>query len=445
MNFVFPSPSGSSVFAVNVAVAKKTSPAPFENCHTSGSIQNPRNVTSLQHPTSPISIVPILTTLLLWFAMLTGANAQKVALVVGNNAYTHASPLSSPVKDALDMGAVLESNGYSTLKLTDANRSRMIDGLDEMQQVGANADICLFYFSGHGLEYQGANYLSPINSRLRTRDDLETSLVPLERVLEALGNTKARRKIIVLDCCRSDPTNPSAGGLAAVERGLIPRGTLVVYAGAPGHTVPDGGRGRNSPYTLELLRQMTPGRDAISLFSSVAASRFRSQDPWICFDGSTEGLRNLANYDMLGGQASRPAPTWTTSQTNTTVRPKPVAAEQNPLKISSYWDHNGSTMGLLVRGKQRFLIYIKVREGLRGLVEPGMVLFDGVSEGNRYKGRARRFSKGLKPVEYAVEGPILGGGNKVVLEGRAPIRNPDGTVRKVINDRLEFSYLSLGK
>jgi len=49
-------------------------------------------------------------------------------------------------------------------------------------------------------------------------------------------------------------------------------------------------------------------------------------------------------------------------------------------------------MGLLVNGNQRILIYIKVRKGLEGLVEPGTVLFVGESESGRYTGKARRFS-----------------------------------------------------
>jgi hypothetical protein len=102
-------------------------------------------------------------------------------------------------------------------------------------------------------------------------------------------------------------------------------------------------------------------------------------------------------------------------------------------------------MGLLVNGNQRILIYIRLRKGLEGLVEPGTVLFAGESESGRYKGRARRFSIGLPPIEYDVDGPIFDGGNKVVLSGRAPIRNPDGSIKNVIEDRLEFSYLKLSE
>jgi hypothetical protein len=368
---------------------------------------------------------------LLAIAIITGTSvalAQKIALVVGNNSYQYASQLNSPIADAVDVSRILDSGGFKTLRLTDANQSEMSNGINTLGIASRSADICLFYFSGHGIEVNGANYLVPIDGRLRDQSDLETQMIPLNSLLNDLRQTGARRKIIILDCCRSDPFNSVTGGLAAVPDSQFPLGTLIVYAGAPGRPVPDG-TGRNSPFTEELIRQLQPGRDVLSLFASVAAARFRTQDPWIKFDGSGESFADLRTYDLLSGAPSRPAPP-----------DEPTVPES---RIASYWNHNGSTMGLLVNGNQRILIYIRVRKGLEGLVEPGTVLFAGESESRRYQGKARRFSRGLPPIEYDVDGPILDGGDKVVLSGRAPIRNPDGSIKNVIEDRLEFSYLKL--
>jgi hypothetical protein len=157
------------------------------------------------------------------------------------------------------------------------------------------------------------------------------------------------------------------------------------------------------------------------------------------------------------------AQTTTTTTTTTTVTTSPAEREvavfiqprasvperltvsESRLQIASYWNHNGSTMGLLMNGNQRILIYIRVRKDLEGVIEPGTVLFVGESENGRYTGKARRFSRGLPPIEYDVDGPILNGGNKVVLSGLAPIRNPNGSINNVIEDRLEFSYLQLAE
>ena len=351
-------------------------------------------------------------------------------MVVGNNSYHHASTLNSPVADAVDIGEILKGGGFTILKLTDATRGQMVTGLQELNQQGANADVCFVYFSGHGIEVEGKNYLVPVDGQLRDHVDLTSQLIPLSSVLEVLRRTNSKRKIVVLDCCRSDPFKTVSGGLAAIAETQFPPGTLIVYAGAPGKPVPDG-RGRNSPFTAELIRHMQPGRDVLSLFASVAAARFQAQDPWIKFDGSGESFADLRVYDLLAGAPPRRA--------NADI-PEDRSLR---LKISSYWNHNGSTMGLLVDGQQRIMIYIKVREGLNGLVEPGTVLFYGQSREGKYSGKARRFTAGLPPIEYPVNGPILGGGNSVVLTGRAPIRNPDGSIKKVIEDRLEFTFIKL--
>jgi xanthosine utilization system XapX-like protein len=49
------------------------------------------------------------------------ALAQKIALVVGNDAYQYAPELNNPIADAVDVSRILESGGFRTLKLTDAN------------------------------------------------------------------------------------------------------------------------------------------------------------------------------------------------------------------------------------------------------------------------------------------------------------------------------------
>jgi len=113
--------------------------------------------------------------------------------------------------------------------------------------------------------------------------------------------------------------------------------------------------------------------------------------------------------------------------------------------ISSYWNHNGSIMGLVVEGRKRTIVYVEIRGGIAKFVKPGSVLFSGISNGNQYKGKAFRFSENLPPIDYEVEGPIMNEGSKVVLTGKAPIRNPDGVVVRHLEDRLEFLFLRPNK
>ena len=106
--------------------------------------------------------------------------------------------------------------------------------------------------------------------------------------------------------------------------------------------------------------------------------------------------------------------------------------------VKSYWNHNGSIVGLIPEGRNRTFIYVKPRSGLQGLVEPGMVLFTGTSNNSSYYGVARRFRKGLPPIKYNVSGPINKGGSQVVLTGEVTTRNADGSPNKTILDTLVF-------
>lgn len=363
--------------------------------------------------------------------MATSVHAAKVACVIGNNRYQHSNPLNNAANDAADVGSVLERSGFTTISLKDASQAEMHSGLQVFKSKAHGADVCVFFFAGHGFEIGKKNYLVPVDGRLQGAVKPGASMIPLQDVLGVIRDTRAKLKIVVLDCCRNNPFDTVSGGLAPIPEADFPAGTLIVYSGAPGQTVPDGVNTRNSPFSEELLRQLKPKRDVLSLFASVAAVRYKAQDPWIKFDGSGATFALLRAYDLLSHHGKERGL-------------KVVASEQKKqFRISSYWDHNGSTVGLLVRGDERVLIYVKVRRGLLGYVQPGTVLFRGKSIGGNYSGKARRFSKGLSPVEYEVSGPILGNGNKVVLTGSAPIRNPDGLVKKVINDRLEFSYMKL--
>jgi hypothetical protein len=112
------------------------------------------------------------------------------------------------------------------------------------------------------------------------------------------------------------------------------------------------------------------------------------------------------------------------------------------LRLASYWNHNGSKMGLLAQGNRRIFVYVTPRSGMKGLVEQGTVLFSGTTDNTKYSGVARRFSRGLDPIEYSVSGPITNNGTKVTLNGKGIIRNSDGSVKRTFNGTLNFEFVS---
>ena len=197
-------------------------------------------------------IMSILTT---WFLLAFAGAAyasERVALVIGNGSYIRVSALFSPVKDADLMASALRRVGFDVVYGVDMTKENMesaiIDFGRRLRKAGPDAEG-LFYFSGHGVQSKGVNYLIPLDAPIEAESHLNIKAVPSWWVLEQMEDAKNRLNLVILDACRNNPFESAKsigrGGLQAVE---APTGTLIAYAAAPGKVAYDG-RGRNSPYS----------------------------------------------------------------------------------------------------------------------------------------------------------------------------------------------------
>jgi hypothetical protein len=107
---------------------------------------------------------------------------------------------------------------------------------------------------------------------------------------------------------------------------------------------------------------------------------------------------------------------------------------------SSFWDHNGSIVGLEAEGNHRRFIYAFPRTGMQnaGATE-GALLFDGETSGTSYAGIAYIFNARCGQTPYTVSGPILDNGRRVVMHGRAPRIGRNCQVSGYFEDTLVFT------
>jgi len=147
-----------------------------------------------------------------------------------------------------------------------------------------SGDTALFYFSGHGIQVDGMNYLLPIGTKIDSVDEIKYKAVNANMVLDKLEQAGSQVNIIILDVCRNNPF----ARFRSLQRGLAlmasPSGTLIAYATSPGNVAYDGDE-RNSPYTQHLLNVMkTPGLKLEEVFKqvrvSVMAETDNKQVPW---------------------------------------------------------------------------------------------------------------------------------------------------------------------
>jgi hypothetical protein len=207
------------------------------------------------------------------------ANADKrVALVIGNGAYKSVPALTNPTNDAADVAASLKRSGFDVIIETNLDQAGMQDAIIRFAREARGADVALFYYSGHALQFAGVNYLVPVDAVVRDEVDLRR----MARADEILADLQQARnlRVLVLDACRDNPfaedlrRTIGQGRGINVGRGLAkmesPEGTIISYATQSGRTADDGG-GRNSPYTTAFLQHIQDKDNISTVFQSISA------------------------------------------------------------------------------------------------------------------------------------------------------------------------------
>ena len=210
---------------------------------------------------------------------------KRIALVMGNSEYQYFPALSNPINDAVDMAANLEETGFTVRRCLNGSRREMLDNIREFGEDIKQGGVGLFFYAGHGLQVKGENFLIPVDADIRHQDEVEDSGIKASAVLRKMETAGNRLNIVILDACRN---NPLPGGNRGLDQGLArmdaPRGSLLVYATAPGDVASDG-PGRNGLFTSMLLKYMkTPGLPVESMLKKVRVEVMQAsgdrQTPW---------------------------------------------------------------------------------------------------------------------------------------------------------------------
>jgi uncharacterized caspase-like protein len=194
---------------------------------------------------------------------------RRVALIIGNAQYEHAGVLANTLNDAHAIAALLKRANFdvvderSNLGVVDMKRA-----VRDFTAVASNADIAVIYYSGHGIEASGVNYLIPVDARLANAYDVEDETLPLDRLLWATSKVKSL-SLIILDACRENPFlrggdgRPVTRAIAShvIGEQATTANTLIAYAAKAGSLSYDG-VGPNSPFTTALVKYVAePGVD----------------------------------------------------------------------------------------------------------------------------------------------------------------------------------------
>src|SRR5262249_12244472 len=165
---------------------------------------------------------------------------KRVALIIGNSDYGTQMRLLNPRNDAEDMADTLRSLGFEVILRTNADKRGFLQALAEFSRAVTGAEVGLFFYAGHGMQYQGNNYLMPLGADLQDEISIRFELIAVDEIQRALDRSAGVR-ILVLDACRNNPlatqltrTMRTSNRDASISRGLArieqARGTVVAYS-----------------------------------------------------------------------------------------------------------------------------------------------------------------------------------------------------------------------
>ncbi len=251
--------------------------------------------------------------LLLAFLLVAGPQslmaASRVALLIGNQGYHTVGALNNPFNDVALMKKSLETAGFdSVTTVLDANINTLRKALRSFEDIASGADVAVVYYSGHGMEMNGTNYLIPVDAVLESDKDVEDETISLDRVTRALEGA-SKLKLVILDACRNNPfleTMARSISKRALHRGLArvePESSnmLVAFAAKAGSEALDG-EGSNSPFATALSKYLIePGLDIRIALGKVRDEVLKlthaQQEPFVY--GSLGGAQIVLNINQL--------------------------------------------------------------------------------------------------------------------------------------------------
>ncbi|CAF3667856.1 unnamed protein product [Rotaria sordida] len=199
---------------------------------------------------------------------------RKLALVIDIGKYDHCEELQNPENDANDMYEALESIGFLVTKKLDLKRAEMRHVVIDFEESIEPDDMVLFYFAGHGIQWEDQNYLIPKDSPTLNGAALNQSAINAQDILNTLSDCNPYVTIFLLDCCRKyhlrnpevDARDPDASGSKSVGlKAMHKAGSLIAFACAPGTTAIEGKGQRNGLFTKHLLKHITTANEDIQM------------------------------------------------------------------------------------------------------------------------------------------------------------------------------------
>ena len=212
--------------------------------------------------------LPLIFVALFTFVFSCSAYAEKQAFVLGIADYENVNKLSSPKFDADRIKEQLVELGYNVTRVDDdmVDKLHLAEAWGEfVDNLDPNDDVVVYY-SGHGVEVDGTNYMVPVDvpspRDIHSTIALREALMSLSQMMKEVTDKGVNESIWILDACRDDPFARLTKGLdtpGGLNANLDQGGVFIFYAAGINETALDrlptdaSGAKVNSVFTRVLL------------------------------------------------------------------------------------------------------------------------------------------------------------------------------------------------
>ena len=181
------------------------------------------------------------------------AGGKRVALIFGNDAYS-ISPLKNAVNDARAMDEALRASNFRTILVENAKKSDMESKIGEFLDMLGPDDTALFFYAGHGVQIANENFLVPVDFVPgNSLSSAKFSCMSVAQIFDELNRKRAKKNIVILDACRSNPVAEKYSLEAGLAQPQNPgKETYIAFSTGPGQVAADNPDGRNSWFTEAL-------------------------------------------------------------------------------------------------------------------------------------------------------------------------------------------------
>ncbi|WKX76270.1 caspase family protein [Zobellia laminariae] len=211
---------------------------------------------------------------------------KKEALVIGINKYENLDLLDKCENDAEDVSEFLKKCDFNTEILLNPSQKEIIKSLAVYKKKISKDTISIIYFSGHGLQVEGDNFIVPSDANISITEEIPYSCINASDLLLNIDIQSKIMHLIILDACRNNPFKSGIKGVSGgLARMVAPMGTLIAFATSPNMTSIERQNDRNGIYTKHLLSNLkTPNIPIERVFKNTRTKVLQDtngrQVPW---------------------------------------------------------------------------------------------------------------------------------------------------------------------